>query len=192
MRFIVEVSGWPLYLVVCRWLGTRRVASGICAFIVCHSRPFSVARCSGLAGRGNSHDGECVRSRFVAIAIRGTCVNYFALGVVSSILWVGTENIAIFLNWRLAFFGYISYGLYLVHMLFFDLHNGFAARFVPFLSVGDSFAKCCLRLLITLTLATALAYLSRTTYEEFFLRMKDRRKPRAASLPDIVPSAVEG
>jgi len=117
--------------------------------------------------------------RPVAIAIRGTCVNYFALATVGAILWLGTGAYHGLVNVRvLSFFGYISYGLYLIHVVCLDLYNGAAEQFMPTLSVGTSFAKCCLRLLICMGIATALAYLSRISWEEFFLRMKDR-SPKA-------------
>ena len=117
--------------------------------------------------------------RSVAIGIRSTCVNYFAFSTVAAVLWLGTGAYRGLVNLRLlSFFGYISYGLYLIHMLFLDLYSGAVAKFIPFLSVGTSFAKCCLQLLIAMGLAAAMAYLSRITYEEFFLRMKD--KPQKA------------
>jgi peptidoglycan/LPS O-acetylase OafA/YrhL len=114
--------------------------------------------------------------RAIQVGIRGTCVNYFAFAIVGAILWLGTGAHRGLVNLRLlSFFGYISYGLYLIHVLCLDLYNGAAQQFSPSLSVGTSFAKCCLRLLIALTVATAIAYVSRVTYEEFFLRMKDKR-----------------
>lgn len=74
----------------------------------------------------------------------------------------------------LSFFGYISYGLYLIHVVCLDLYDGAVEHFIPSISVGTSFAKCCLRLVIAMGVATGVAYVSRTTYEEFFLRMKDK------------------
>jgi len=110
------------------------------------------------------------------VGIRGTCVNYLAFAIVGAILWLGPGAHRCPVNFRLlSFFGYISYGLYLIHVLCLDLYNGAAQQFSPSLSVGTSFAKCCLRLLIALTVATAITYVSRVTYEEFFLRMKDKR-----------------
>lgn len=114
--------------------------------------------------------------RSLQVGIRGTCVNYFAFAIVGAIVWLGTGAYRGLVNFRLLFFlGYISYGLYLIHMLCLDLYNGAANQFFPSLSVGTNFGKCCLRLLITLTVGTAIAYVSRVTYEEFFLRLKDKR-----------------
>jgi peptidoglycan/LPS O-acetylase OafA/YrhL len=121
--------------------------------------------------------------RSVQVGIRGTCVNYFAFAMVGAILWLGTGVYRGLVNLRLlSFFGYISYGLYLIHVLCLDLYNGAVEQFIPSLSVGTSFAKCCLRLLIAIAVATAVAYVSRVTYEEFFLRMKDKRQKASENI----------
>jgi peptidoglycan/LPS O-acetylase OafA/YrhL len=131
-----------------------------------------LAAVSAIAGMAAS----TVVPRSVQVGIRGTCVNYFAFATVGAIVWLGTGAYRGLVNIRfLSFVGYISYGLYLIHMLCLDLYNGAAQQFFPSLSVGTSFPKSCLRLLIALTVATAIAYVSRVTYEEFFLRMKDKR-----------------
>ncbi len=102
--------------------------------------------------------------RAVQVGIRGTCVNYFAFAIVGAILWLGTGADRGLVNLRfLSFFGYISYGLFLIHVLCLDLYNGAVEQFIPSLSVGTSFAKCCLRLLIALTVATTIASVSRIT-----------------------------
>lgn len=113
--------------------------------------------------------------RAVAIGIRASCVNYYAFSVVAAILWLGTGPYKSFVDLRLlSFFGYISYGLYLIHVLFLDFYTDAAARYLPYLSVGTSFGKACIRLAVSVIAAAALAYLSRITYEEFFLRLKNR------------------
>lgn len=113
--------------------------------------------------------------RAMAISLRATCVNYGSLSLLAAVLWVGTGAYRWIVNLRiLSFYGFISYGLYLIHSLVFQLYNDVSARFATFFSVGNSFGKCLLRLLITLVLATVVAYVSRITYEEFFLRMKNK------------------
>jgi peptidoglycan/LPS O-acetylase OafA/YrhL len=113
--------------------------------------------------------------RAAGVGLRTTVVNYFALAVVSAVLWAGTGQYRALVNLRLlSFFGYISYGLYLMHMLSLNLYDDVARQVAPSLLVGTSFGKCCFRLLVALTLATGVAYLSRITYEEFFLRMKNK------------------
>ena len=119
--------------------------------------------------------------RFIAISLRATCVNYGSLCLLCAALWLGTGTYQRLVNLRfLSFYGFISYGLYLVHALIFSLYNDVALRFT-FFHVGYSFGKCLLRLLIVFIVATAVAYLSRTTYEEFFLRMKNKLGSRGAT-----------
>jgi len=132
--------------------------------------------------------------RAVAVGIQDTCVNYYAFFVVAGILWVGTGRHKRWVNVRLlSFFGFISYGLYLIHFLSIELYNDIVAEFVPVLLVEHSFRKGCLRLLIAGAFATGVAYVSRITYEEFFLRMKGKNdKPAetvraAAAIQSVVP-----
>ena len=121
-------------------------------------------------------------------------MNYYALFIVSGILWVGTGRYKRWVNLRLlSFFGFISYGLYLIHFLSIELYNDIVAEFVPVLLVEHSFRKGCVRLLIAGAFATGVAYLSRITYEEFFLRMKGKNdKPletvrTAAAIQSVLP-----
>jgi peptidoglycan/LPS O-acetylase OafA/YrhL len=122
--------------------------------------------------------------RFMAISLRATSVNYGSLSALAIALWLGTGRYRRLVNLRaLSFYGFISYGFYLIHPLIFHLYNDVSVKYVPFFSVGHSFGRCLLRLLVALILATAVAYVSRITYEEFFLRRKDepgqqQEKPR--------------
>ena len=105
--------------------------------------------------------------------LRCTDVNYFALSMVAATLWLGTGQYRKLADVRiLTFFGYISYGLYLVHGWVFGVYSTLAYSFAPDLLPGWSFAKLSLETAICIAAATALAYLSRTTYEAYFLRMK--------------------
>jgi len=111
----------------------------------------------------------------MAISLRATCVNYGSLSLLSAALWLGTGGYRRVVNLRiLSFYGFISYGLYLIHPLIIHIYNDMSMKYVPSFSVGHSFEKCLLRLFLTLILATTVAYISRTTYEEFFLQMKNK------------------
>ncbi len=125
---------------------------------------------------------------FIAISLRATCVNYGSLGLLCAMLWLGTGTCRHLVNNQfLSLYGFISYGLYLIHALIFRLYNDASMKFTSFY-VGHSLEKCLLRLLITFIVATAVAYVSRTTYEEFFLRMKDKLESQRES-PQSVPHA---
>jgi peptidoglycan/LPS O-acetylase OafA/YrhL len=112
--------------------------------------------------------------RFMAISLRATSVNYGSLSALAIALWLGTGRYRRLVNLRiLSFYGFISYGLYLIHPLIFHLYNDVSVKYASPFYVGQSFARCLLRLLVALVLAAAVAYVSRITYEEFFLRKKD-------------------
>jgi peptidoglycan/LPS O-acetylase OafA/YrhL len=119
--------------------------------------------------------------RSIAISLRATCVNYGSLSFLAAALWLGTGAYRRLVNLRvLSFYGFISYGLYLIHALIISLYNDVTLRFA-FFHVGRSFGKCILRLLVVFIIATALAYVSRTTFEEFFLRMKNKLDKQKAN-----------
>ena len=85
----------------------------------------------------------------------------------------------------LKFFGEISYGLYLVHRVTFDVvdHAGrklFPATFATTWHMG----QVAIRFVIGGALAVLLAFLSRWYFEERFLRLKNRAF--AASIPGFV------
>jgi peptidoglycan/LPS O-acetylase OafA/YrhL len=107
---------------------------------------------------------QTVPWQFLSFAILGGC------------LLLGTTR------WRflvrsgvLAFYGYISYGLYLIHTLVFDWSDRWnIRRYLPGFGHGP-FADILVRLAYFGFLATAIAWLSRKYFEELFLR----RKPTA-------------
>ena len=75
----------------------------------------------------------------------------------------------------LEFIGEISYGLYLIHILAFDVFDHFAPRVWPALAHGAGhFSIMAFRFVIVASVAIAVSYLSRHYYEEPFLRLKDR------------------
>jgi peptidoglycan/LPS O-acetylase OafA/YrhL len=113
--------------------------------------------------------------RFVAVSLRATSVNYYSLGALAFVLWIGTGRFKRLVNLRiLSFYGFISYGFYLIHPLFFHLYNDVSVRYIPFFCVGHDSGKYLIRLLLILALTTVVAYVLRITYEEFFLRMKSK------------------
>lgn len=108
-------------------------------------------------------------STWVGNAFKTTIVDLFFLGVLMFFLLIGTSQFAYLVRIRwLKFFGFISYGLYLVHMLSFDAYD---AWFGP---VQLTFPRLALRFVAALVVSTLFCWMMRTTYEEFFLKMKDR------------------
>jgi peptidoglycan/LPS O-acetylase OafA/YrhL len=82
----------------------------------------------------------------------------------------------------LRFFGYISYGLYLFHLLGFRIYQSLFTDMyhpLPNLNVG----RVLVRFIGVLAVTTAFCFLSRRYFEEFFLRLKDRLVPYSSSKP---------
>src|SRR5882672_6299012 len=103
----------------------------------------------------------------VSEAQRGFLMLFLILGTSPRKGWVT--------NPVLRFFGYISYGMYLIHFLVFRLYDLLVDRFWPGLEpTAEHFRLVCVRFVIVGAASTGLAYLSRKYYEERFLRLKDR------------------
>jgi peptidoglycan/LPS O-acetylase OafA/YrhL len=114
---------------------------------------------------------------FVGGVFRLTVLNVFFTGVLGATLVLGTGNQRwIVLRPALQFFGKISYGLYLIHMLAFDFADHLIAQYFidPLAAVRGSFGLMCLRFGIAAAIAIAVAVLSRKYFEEHFLRLKER------------------
>jgi peptidoglycan/LPS O-acetylase OafA/YrhL len=100
---------------------------------------------------------------------------FLFFAVVGAFLLIGTTNRKWLVQWRpLRFLGYISYGLYLTHVLVFQAFDLLWAR-LHFSTIDSN-------ILLALTIrfvagggaAILLAWLSRKYFEEFFLRMKPK------------------
>jgi len=115
-------------------------------------------------------------SRLLGMTLRETALNFFFAGTVALALLVGTSRWKAVVNRPvLQFFGEISYGVYLIHMLIFDLEDYFLGRLFPSLSaVGGHFGAMVLLFSIAAGFTVAVAYLSRWYFEEPFLRLKRR------------------
>jgi peptidoglycan/LPS O-acetylase OafA/YrhL len=106
---------------------------------------------------------------------------FFGLLLLLSLRF-GGHPLVVRLTAPLRFYGYISYGLYLSHWIVFDLiaYQIIGHRPpVPLLTVPHLI----LRFAISLSVATAIAWLSRRYFEEPFLRLKDRLVPYLAAKP---------
>ena len=112
-------------------------------------------------------------SRFLGVTLRGTALNLFFAGTVALAVLAGTSR------WKsvvdrpmLQFFGDISYGVYLIHMLVFDLEDYIVGRFFPSLSAARGhFGLMVLLFSVAAAFTVAVASLSRWYFEEPFLRL---------------------
>lgn len=121
--------------------------------------------------------------------VRQTFLNLFFTTLVAAALALGSTRYGYLFRIRwLKFFGDISYGLYLIHMLTFDMVDHFGRRVVPWAySTAQEFPTVVVRFLVGSGLSIALAYLSRWYFEERFLELRDRAK----STPPVAIPTVE-
>lgn len=118
-------------------------------------------------------------------ALHITALNLLCTATVGGALLLGTSSWRFLVQSRtLRFFGEISYGLYLLHMLVFNIFDNLQHQFFPQMpSFRGHFAVMAIRFLICGNLAIGLAFLSRCYFEEPFLRLKDRAPtPKAVAV----------
>jgi peptidoglycan/LPS O-acetylase OafA/YrhL len=122
--------------------------------------------------------GIGTRERLLGAALQHTTINIFFAGVLLLFLLAGSSSKKHYVNnsW-LRFFGYISYGLYLNHLLAFRMYDRICLRHWPALIPSNG--HLLLRFAVAGGIAIAVAYLSRKYFEERFLRLKDRLAPPA-------------
>jgi peptidoglycan/LPS O-acetylase OafA/YrhL len=94
-------------------------------------------------------------------------------------LYIGDHPLVLSLTRPIRFFGYISYGLYLLHWVGFLVINAvlFPRTPLPVLTAP----RLLLQFALDLAIMTGICYLSRRYFEEFFLRQKDRLVPYTSS-----------
>jgi len=123
-------------------------------------------------------------STFTGGVFRLTAINLACTGILGFVLFLGTSR------WRsivrrpvLQFFGEISYGLYLIHMLATDFLDHWMIRFFPgmYAALPSHFGFMVLRFVVYTCFAVGLAVLSRRYFEEPFLKLKDRWTPSTTS-----------
>jgi peptidoglycan/LPS O-acetylase OafA/YrhL len=91
-------------------------------------------------------------------------------------LQYGSHPLVFRLTQPLRFFGYISYGLYLLHLIGFKIYQGLYSDFyhpIPVLTPGAILGRFCLVVGTT----SVICLISRRYFEEYFLRLKDRLVP---------------
>jgi peptidoglycan/LPS O-acetylase OafA/YrhL len=127
--------------------------------------------------------GILTRDRLLGAALQHTVIDIVFGGILLLVLLVGTSTRKGYVNHPvLRFLGYLSYGLYLIHLLAFRMYDRLSRNFWPQLQPSDGhFGLVVLRFFIAGGFAIGLAYLSRTYFEERFLQLKDRLTPAPAT-----------
>jgi peptidoglycan/LPS O-acetylase OafA/YrhL len=133
---------------------------GLTAFLVLMGVPFGIA----------------TRSRIVGAVFIWTLWNLASAGLLVLFQLIGTGPWKTIVAPRiLLFFGEISYGLYLIHLLIFWRYDKYAQKLVPeLIEEQNDWRLIWLRFALAGSLAVIVAYLSRRFFEEPFLRLKDR------------------
>lgn len=157
---------------------SRGRVKAICALLL-----LSAASATAL-GRGR---GLLTRDNLLGAALQHTLIDVAFAGVVLLFLLLGSSS------WRscvnsaaLRFCGYISYGLYLIHLIVFRVYDRLVTSFWPALRPSDErFGLIVLRFACAAGLSGGVAYLSRRFYEEKFLRLKEPWTTR----PDRTPTS---
>ncbi len=141
--------------------------------------------------------GILTRQSLLGAAFQSTLVNTFFVGLLLLFLLLGTSSWKQLVNSSvLRFFGYISYGLYLVHPMIFRVYDKMTRMFWPWMqpSVGH-FGLIEIRFVVAATAAVGLSYMSRKYYEGWFLRLKERLAPvpcQTATTVALTPPSTPG
>jgi peptidoglycan/LPS O-acetylase OafA/YrhL len=129
-----------------------------------------------MAGLFGKPFGIMTRDRLLGAAFQYTVIHVIFTGILLLFLLIGTSRWRGLVNigW-LRFFGFISYGLYLIHLLAFRLYDRLCRSYAPsFLLTSGRSDLLLLRFAVAGCTAVAVAYLSRVYFEDYFLRLKQK------------------
>jgi peptidoglycan/LPS O-acetylase OafA/YrhL len=202
LRAVSFAKGWTAGLDWYTWFVADGLAMGALLSILLRS---SISRkevkvvCGWLLGGSallalvGAPFGILTRNRILGAALQLSIVHAFFAGVLLLFLLAGSGSGKRFVNnGVLRFLGYISYGLYLDHILVFRLYDRFWRRYAPqWIPSSGHFSLVLLRFFLAGGAAIAVAYISRRFYEERFLRMKDSLVPQPETqVPEPVMAAA--
>jgi peptidoglycan/LPS O-acetylase OafA/YrhL len=165
------LAAGSLLAIVLRTSISRVQVRTLCASLL------GVAILLGLAGKPF---GILTRSRLLGAALQFTVLNALFAGILLLFLLAGTSNARRYVNFSwLRFLGYLSYGLYLDHLLAFRVYDRVCRHYLPqFSPSAGHFELVLLRFGLAGGGAIGAAYLSRRFFEERFLRLKDSLVPK--------------
>lgn len=173
-----------LLAIVLRTPVTRSQVKAFCGFLL---------GASILAALAGAPFGILTRNQLLGATLQLSMINVFFAGVLLLFLLAGSGAGKSFVNIRiLRFLGFISYGLYLDHLLAFRIYDRICRHFWPqLIPTNGHFALVLLRFALAASGAIAAAYLSRRFFEERFLRLKDSLVPQSSSA-DVPPAIATG
>jgi peptidoglycan/LPS O-acetylase OafA/YrhL len=138
---------------------------------------------SVLLGAAGQPFGIGTRNRLLGASLQLTTLNIFFAGVLLLFLLAGSGSARRYVNNpMLRFLGYISYGLYLDHLLAFRMYDRICRHYLPQLIPSSGhFELVLLRFVVAGGAAIGAAFLSRRFFEERFLRLKDSLVPSSSA-----------
>jgi len=177
------LAAGSLLAIILRSSISRSQVRTLCASLL------GVAILLGLAGRPF---GILTRNRLLGAALQFSVLNAVFAGILLLFLLAGTSNARRYVNLSmLRFFGYLSYGLYLDHLLAFRIYDRICRHYLPQLTASAGhFDLVLLRFALAGGGAIGAAYLSRKFFEERFLRLKNALVPKVARVePEAITAA---
>jgi peptidoglycan/LPS O-acetylase OafA/YrhL len=127
--------------------------------------------------------GVLSRANVLGAAMQLFPWNILFAGFIAIVLILGTSKWKKFVNiaW-VRYFGRISYGLYLIHLLIFLDFDSMTLKISPALNAyfRSTFPGLFLRFLIAGGISIIIAAVSRKYFEEFFLKLKDKEYAKKA------------
>ena len=120
--------------------------------------------------------GILTQTRLLGAALQVVPWNCAFASFIAFAILIGTGTWkTVFLRPSLIFLGYVSYGLYLIHILVFRLYDRIASAIWPqFGASAAHFGPIVLRFIVVSAVSITLAYLSRHYFEAPFLRLKEK------------------
>jgi peptidoglycan/LPS O-acetylase OafA/YrhL len=163
---------------------SRETVARVCALLFMLALIFTAA---------GAQFGILTMQRSLGAALQYSVIHIFFAGVLLLFLLLGTSLRKRYVNYAtLRFFGYISYGLYLIHLMVFRIYDKILRLYWPqWLPSDGHFEWVVVRFLIAGGAAIGLAYLSRRYFEEAFLRLKDRFTRDDAPALDASPALTQ-
>jgi peptidoglycan/LPS O-acetylase OafA/YrhL len=171
--------------VLVRSPASRTRLKAICALL------FGLAVSAAVLG---SPFGILTRDNLLGAALQFTVINLACAGLLLLVLLAGTSSWRGYVNNSLlSFLGYISYGLYLIHLLVFRLYDRLSQLFWPQLQPHNGqFGLAVLRFLCAALFSVGLAYFSRKYFEAKFLGLQQRPTTQQRWAAEQLPSASSG
>ncbi len=166
-----------LLAILLRTSVNRSQVQRICGWLV------GLALLAGIVGKPF---GVLTRDRLLGATFQWTIIHGLFAGVLLLFLLAGSGSAKRYVNIPvLRFFGYISYGLYLDHLLAFRMYDRICRHYLPqVIPTNGHFGLVLLRFALAGGGAIGVAYLSRRFFEDRFLRLKDTLEPRFIPLND--------